>query len=178
MPLSLAKAISTLAVACLALGGADFALAKKCLWTNVANAQHDVLAYDENVQDWSASHYWNWHYDNVGCFKNTWNFGNGKMSFAINDGARSMGFLYTGVLPGTTPDLCFVGSCQYIDTRQTHLQDYLPQVGWRTLSYCDLNSISCRNEGAILKIGSDCQCIGGTLNGQLDCRYIGVGLSC
>ncbi|KAI9324947.1 hypothetical protein DFJ73DRAFT_767911 [Zopfochytrium polystomum] len=63
-----------------------------CIWTSDGFSK-DIFVWDDKVEVWSASHYWNWHYDNLLCFPSTWNYGNGLMTFGINDGARSIGFL-------------------------------------------------------------------------------------
>ncbi|KAI9324674.1 hypothetical protein DFJ73DRAFT_784749 [Zopfochytrium polystomum] len=146
-------------------GTADLALGKNCIWTNSKGGlPKDVLVWDDNVQVWSASHYWNWHYDNLDCFPRTWDQFNGYMNLAINDGARSIGFLYKGIGQGTYPDGCYVSSCTYVETGGKNLMEaYLPARGWRALTYCELNKISCASEAAVLNTGEFCKCSEGRL---------------
>ncbi|KAI9324946.1 hypothetical protein DFJ73DRAFT_767910 [Zopfochytrium polystomum] len=163
----------------LGLTVADVAFAKNCIWTNVG-LKKDVFVWDSNVEVWSASHYWNWHYDNLLCFKNTWNFGNGLMTFGINDGERSIGFLYSDVLQGTSPDTCFTNSCTYVDAGGKSLADYIHARAWRTLSYCTLNQLSCVYEATTLKTGEACSCQSGVLVGGacFQSGWIGLNAGC
>ncbi|KAI9324243.1 hypothetical protein DFJ73DRAFT_966485 [Zopfochytrium polystomum] len=165
--------LSFIASVLLSLGVADLALAKNCIWTQGRGGAKDILVWDDNVQDFRASHYWNWHYDNVACFKDTFNLGNGYMSVAINDGARKMGFYYNNVIPGTYPDQCFTNSCSFVETGgNSFASKWMPDNGFRTINYCDLNKVSCKNEGTNLKTGEDCTCLSsGFLLGELSTLF-------
>ncbi|KAI9337702.1 hypothetical protein DFJ73DRAFT_779770 [Zopfochytrium polystomum] len=144
----------------------ELAVAKNCVWTNVGITK-DIFVWDDSVSVWQASNYWNWHYDHLDCFKNTWQMGNGGMKVGINDGTRSIGFYYFSTFQGTSPDTCFTNSCQFVDTGGRSLTDnYLPDRGWRVLNYCTLNRLSCLNENTVLKTGEPCTCSNGQLIGD------------
>ncbi|KAI9357586.1 hypothetical protein DFJ73DRAFT_758173 [Zopfochytrium polystomum] len=130
---------------------AELTFAKNCIYTN-SGITKDILVWDDNVEVWSASHYWNWHFDNLACFKDTWNVNNGGMTLAINDGTSS---------------------CQFVDTGGNHLGDkYLKDRGWRMMTYCQQNQGSCAVEGTVLKTGEQCSCVNRQLVGSA-CRQSG-----
>ncbi|KAI9331929.1 hypothetical protein DFJ73DRAFT_764883 [Zopfochytrium polystomum] len=155
-----------------ALGAGELAAAMNCVWTVIEPAAKDVFVWDDGVSPWSAASYWNSYYDKKSCFKSSWNVGNGALRVGINDGTHSIGFYYNGVWHGTYPDGCFTNQCTYVETGGKPLrQEYLPNRGFRFISYCDLQRVSCQNEFTALKNGGDCSCnnrqlVGDCFNGR------------